>query len=56
LKRGELLVVPKGVEHKPSAEKQCEIRLYRSIHRKLHLDQIEECLSNRNATEQPDDK
>ena len=25
-----------------------KFRLYRSIHRKLHLDQIEECLSNRN--------
>jgi mannose-6-phosphate isomerase-like protein (cupin superfamily) len=27
LKRGELFVVPKGVEHKPYAEKQCEIML-----------------------------
>jgi mannose-6-phosphate isomerase-like protein (cupin superfamily) len=27
LKQGELLVVPKGVEHKPNAEKQCEIML-----------------------------
>ena len=27
LKSGELFVVPKGVEHKPSAEKQCEIML-----------------------------
>jgi hypothetical protein len=28
-----------------------DFRLYRSIHRKLHLDQIEEFLSNKNATE-----
>jgi mannose-6-phosphate isomerase-like protein (cupin superfamily) len=27
LKQGELFVVPKKVEHKPSAEKQCEIML-----------------------------
>ena len=27
LKRGELFVVPKGIEHKPYAEKQCEIML-----------------------------
>jgi mannose-6-phosphate isomerase-like protein (cupin superfamily) len=27
LKQGELFVVPKGVEHKPCAEKQCEIML-----------------------------
>src|SRR4030042_5745288 len=27
MKRGELLVVPKGVEHKPYAEKECEIML-----------------------------
>jgi len=27
LKKGELFVVPKGVEHKPSAEKECEIML-----------------------------
>ncbi len=27
-----------------------KFRLYRSIHRKLHLDQIEEFLSNKNAT------
>ena len=27
LKKGELFVVPKGVEHKPYAEKQCEIML-----------------------------
>jgi len=27
LKQGELFVVPKGAEHKPSAEKQCEIML-----------------------------
>ena len=27
LKQGELFVVPKGVEHKPSAGKQCEIML-----------------------------
>jgi mannose-6-phosphate isomerase-like protein (cupin superfamily) len=27
LKHGELFVVPKGVEHKPYAEKQCEIML-----------------------------
>jgi hypothetical protein len=33
-----------------------DFRLYRSIHRKLHLDQIEEFLSNRNATEQPADR
>ena len=31
-------------------------RLYRSIHRKLHLDQIEELLSNRNASEQSADR
>ena len=30
-------------------------RLYRSIHRKLHLDQIEEFLSDINSTEQPAD-
>lgn len=30
-------------------------RLYRSIHRKLHLDQIEEFLNNRNAGRQPAD-
>jgi hypothetical protein len=33
-----------------------DFRLYRSIHRKLHLEQIEEFLSNRNATEQPADR
>ena len=27
LKKGELFVVPKGVEHKPYAEKECEIML-----------------------------
>jgi len=27
LKQGELFVVPKGVEHKPYAEKECEIML-----------------------------
>ena len=27
LKQGELFVVPRGVEHKPCAEKQCEIML-----------------------------
>jgi mannose-6-phosphate isomerase-like protein (cupin superfamily) len=27
LKQGELFVVPKGVEHKPCAEKECEIML-----------------------------
>jgi len=27
LKQGELFVVPQGVEHKPYAEKQCEIML-----------------------------
>ena len=27
LKPGELFVVPKGVEHKPYAQKQCEIML-----------------------------
>jgi len=27
LKAGEMFVVPKGVEHKPSAEKECEIML-----------------------------
>jgi len=27
LKKGELFVVPKGVEHKPCAEKECEIML-----------------------------
>jgi mannose-6-phosphate isomerase-like protein (cupin superfamily) len=27
LKKGELFVVPKGAEHKPSAEKECEIML-----------------------------
>ena len=27
LKNGELFVVPKGIEHKPYAEKQCEIML-----------------------------
>jgi mannose-6-phosphate isomerase-like protein (cupin superfamily) len=27
LKRGELFVVPRGVEHKPYAEKQCDIML-----------------------------
>ena len=27
LKPGELFVVPKGVEHRPSAEKECEIML-----------------------------
>jgi mannose-6-phosphate isomerase-like protein (cupin superfamily) len=27
LKAGEMFVVPKGVEHKPSAEKECEILL-----------------------------
>ena len=27
LKQGELFVVPRGVEHKPLAEKQCEIML-----------------------------
>jgi hypothetical protein len=31
-------------------------RLYRSIHRKLHLDQIEEFLNNRNAARQPADR
>ena len=27
LKQGELFVVPKGVEHKPYAEKECKIML-----------------------------
>ena len=27
LKQGELFVVPKGVEHKPSTKKECEIML-----------------------------
>ena len=31
-------------------------RLYRSIHRKLHLDQIEEILRDINSTEQPADR
>ena len=27
LKRGEMIVVPRGVEHKPSAERECKIML-----------------------------
>jgi mannose-6-phosphate isomerase-like protein (cupin superfamily) len=31
LKKGELFVVPKGAEHKPSAEKECEIMLVEPV-------------------------
>lgn len=31
VKEGELLVVPKGVEHKPFAEKECKILLVEPV-------------------------
>ncbi len=31
LKKGELFVVPKGAEHKPYAEKECEIMLVEPV-------------------------
>ena len=31
LKSGEMLVVPKGIEHKPSAEKECKVMLVEPV-------------------------